>query len=280
MDTLGDRMKGYETSSEVKLIKRLPVIIRVDGRSFSRLCRKLHKPYDPLFLEAMAETMHYVVSEMAGACFAYQQSDEITFILKNDQTNETEPWYGNRVQKISSIAAGLATLGLQKSLVGLNLDLVGDAIFDARVWVVPNLSEALNALIWRQNDCVKNAVAGTSLALLGKKYGRKTAMKLVHGKSAKERLMILQDECNIDFHQEYPASFRLGVACYKAPFVYTGLDKSTSTRKRWILDWEFPLITEKKDFVSNILMTGHDVFRAENFEVIETEKENVKEKGN
>jgi len=132
-DTLGDRQKDYEKAFDYSLIRRTPIIVRVDGRSFHKVCRKLAKPYEPLMLEAMVNTMFYVVSEMAGAVFAYQQSDEITFVLRNDQSLDSEPWYDNRVQKIVSIVSSLATLGFNKTINNIDkkLDLTGDAIFDA-----------------------------------------------------------------------------------------------------------------------------------------------------
>ena len=40
-DDLGDRMKGYENINRNHLIKRMPVIIRLDGKAFSYLHKKL-----------------------------------------------------------------------------------------------------------------------------------------------------------------------------------------------------------------------------------------------
>src|SRR5690606_15755000 len=50
-DPLGKRMKCYERAAEAVLAPRLPVIIRLDGNSFSRLTRKLrfNKPFDERF---------------------------------------------------------------------------------------------------------------------------------------------------------------------------------------------------------------------------------------
>lgn len=262
-DSLGDRQKDYEKAFDYEMIRRTPVIVRVDGRGFSKLTRKLQRPYEPIFLEAMAETMFYLVSEMAGAVFAYQQSDEITFVLRNDQTLDSEPWYGNRIQKLCSISAALATKGLEKALAKheTKLPLVGDGIFDARVFAVPTISEAVNNLIWRQQDCTRNAVSNATQALLGKKIGKKTAFNLLKGKSVKDRIELLKEECEIDFFEEFPAAFKSGVGAYKMPIVIptsTGID---STRKKWILDWELPNFVTSRDFVYNIILTGQDVFR-------------------
>lgn len=262
-DSLAARQKDYEAAYDYKLIRRTPLIIRVDGRGFSNVTRKLKKPYDPLMLEAMAETMFYVASEMSGAVFGYQQSDEITFVLKNDQSLDAEPWYGNSVQKLASITASLATKGLEKALAKQKekLPLCGDALFDARVFALPTISEVVNNLIWRQQDCSNNAVSLASQVLLGKKIGKKTAMKLLHGKTLKNKIELLKEECLIDFDQEFPTSFKSGVGAYKIPLIIpSGTNKST-TRKRWIIDWDLPSFIEERDFIYNIITTGQDVFR-------------------
>lgn len=33
-DSLGDRMKTFESVSNIKLVRRMPVIIRLDGKAF------------------------------------------------------------------------------------------------------------------------------------------------------------------------------------------------------------------------------------------------------
>lgn len=263
-DSLGARQKDYEAAFDYQLIRRTPIAVRVDGRGFSRVTRKLKKPYEPLLLEAMAETMFYVISEMAGAVFGYQQSDEITFILRNDQSLDSEPWYGNRVQKLISISASLATKGLEKALAkqDTKLDLCGDTLFDARVFALPTVGEAVNNLIWRQQDCSRNAISGAAQALLGKKLGKKTALKLLHGKSTKDKIEMLLEECGVDFDQEFPQAFRNGVGAYKVPIVIPSKTGVDSTRKKWVLDWELPNFVHDKDFIYNIIFTGHDVFRA------------------
>lgn len=261
-DSLGSRQKDYEAAYDSTIIRRAPVVVRVDGRSFTRVCRKLQKPYEPLLLEAMAQTMFYVVCEMAGATFAYQQSDEITFVLRNDQSLDSEPWYGNRVQKIASVTAGLATLAFNKAIQNLDkkIDLVGDALFDARVFALPTLSEAVNNLIWRQQDCTRNAISGTAQALLGKKFGKKSALKMLHGQSVKGKLELLRTECGIEFDEEFPSSYRLGVGAYKVPIIVPTKD-GDSTRKKWTIDWDLPNFVSDRDFVYNVIFSGSDVYR-------------------
>lgn len=37
--SLGDRMKRYEETTELKLLRRMPVILRVDGKAFHSFTR-------------------------------------------------------------------------------------------------------------------------------------------------------------------------------------------------------------------------------------------------
>jgi len=55
---LGTRMKeNYENSYRIKLTRRTPVIIRLDGKAFHTLTRKCDKPFDEFLYDAMFETM-------------------------------------------------------------------------------------------------------------------------------------------------------------------------------------------------------------------------------
>jgi hypothetical protein len=52
-DTLGNRMKGYESTPKARLVPRIPVMMRLDGRAFHTFTRTLQKPYDPRLHRAM-----------------------------------------------------------------------------------------------------------------------------------------------------------------------------------------------------------------------------------
>lgn len=262
-DSLAQRQKCYENATDYKLIRRIPFIIRVDGISFSNACKKLKKPYEPLLLEAMAETMFFVAQELIGCCFAYQQSDEISFVMRNDQTLESEPWFGNRIQKITTAVASMTTYHFRQMTIKYNLDLNGKTIFDARVVALPNLSETINNLIWRQQDCYRNAISSAAISLLKNKYGNK-AFKILNNKSFTERIDLLMDECSINFEEEYPNSFRMGTCSYKIPYLF-----NNKTRKKWKLDWDTPSFITQRDFIFNILSSGADVVREENIELKE-----------
>jgi len=261
--TLPDRQKAYEKAYDLEILRRLPVIIRVDGKNFHKLTRKLKRPYDSALLNLMANTMLAVARQMDGCIFAYQQSDEISFVLRNDQSLNTEPWFGNRIQKLISISASMVTLEFYKHIYELSRppELHGDALFDARVFAVPSIHEAVNYLIYRQGDGIKNAISSASRAELRKRHGTKGAMRILHNKNSQKRIEILLNECNVIFEEDYPNAFKHGVGVYKIPVLIDTHDEQT-TRLQWTLDTELPRFVEDKKFISSILTNGNDIFRA------------------
>ena len=48
-DNIGDRMKNnYENISKTKLMRRCPVVVRLDGRAFHTFTRGFNKPFDAI----------------------------------------------------------------------------------------------------------------------------------------------------------------------------------------------------------------------------------------
>ena len=116
MDTsdLGKRMKGYEKVAQSYLYKRTPVIIRLDGKAAHTFTRGFDKPFDMRFINAMQYTMFNLCEQIEGAVFGYTQSDEITLVLVDYKTLETQSWFNYRTDKICSVAASIATLSFDR----------------------------------------------------------------------------------------------------------------------------------------------------------------------
>ena len=261
---IGDRHKTYEFAYDHTIIRRVPIIIRVDGRSFSKVTRRIRRPYCEKMMNLMSLTMLETIKLMDGAVFGYQQSDEITFVLKNDQELDTEPWFGNRIQKIVGVTASTVTYFFNEILSEMEdpPELIGQTTFDARVFAVPDYSEAVNNLVFRQQDCSRNSLTAAAYAEFGQKFGKKTAYRLLHEKGSAQRRELLLDECGIDFDTYYPLSFRHGIGAYRAPHLVE-TEEGQVTRQKWILDFELPNFTDDRDFVMGIITTGGDVFRRE-----------------
>lgn len=106
-DELGDRMKSYyENRSKTFLVRRTPVIIRLDGKAFHTFTRGFNKPFDEAMCNAMQETMKYLCGNIQGCVLGYTQSDEITLVLIDYQKLTTDAWFDYNVQKMCSSIYG------------------------------------------------------------------------------------------------------------------------------------------------------------------------------
>ena len=136
-DDLGKRMKKYEEVSKTALMRRTPVIIRIDGKAFHTFTRGFEKPFDRILVKTMQETTKYLCQNIQGCVFGYTQSDEISLVLIDYQTLTTDAWFDYKVQKLCSIAASMATMAFNK-FFSMNVDnFIYDyaiAYEEARTW--------------------------------------------------------------------------------------------------------------------------------------------------
>lgn len=269
-DPVGERMKGYEESSENVLPARLPVIVRLDGNSFSRLTKglKLEKPFDARFERAMDEAARAVCEYADGARLAYVQSDEISVLLTNDRTHDTQPFLANRTQKLTSLLAATASVAFNQAMADEALPT--SAVFDARVFVVPP-AEVNNVFLWRQLDAFRNCVGAYAYYELADKYGRKTAARMLHGKGTDERQEIIFSELDVNIN-DLPAAWRRGRVLLRrvrdlpieevvdgevlARLIERGQAEAGQmvTRSAWEVDGEPPRFNHDPDYIERHLV--------------------------
>lgn len=203
-DSLGNRMKGYEEVSSVKLTKRTPVIIRIDGRAFHTLTRGMKRPFDDSLIHCMTETTRLLVKNIEGCEFGYTQSDEISLLLTDYKRINTQSWFDNKVQKICSIAASMATAFFNKEFVEF-FPAKGLAFFDARAYNVPK-EEVVNYFLWRQQDCTRN-----SIQMVGRAH---FSQKELHQKSCDEIQEMLFSQKGINWN-DIETYKKRGTSVYK-----------------------------------------------------------------
>lgn len=199
---LADRMKGYEGVSKIKIMPKTPAIIRVDGKAFHTWTKGLHEPFDALFYAAMASTAMKLVDNIQGAVFAYGQSDEISILVKDYETYDTEAWFNGNVQKIASVSASLATgyFNHAADRMGIGRDKL--AFFDSRVFALP-AHEVTNYFIWRQQDFLRNSVQSVARHYLGHKR--------CHGLKRQEMIDELRKlEDAVDWYKDFDPVYRHG----------------------------------------------------------------------
>ena len=100
-DNLEDRMNYFRDLADYKLIPNSYVLAMVDGRGFSSKIKKRFKlPFDDTFIDIMNQVAAYVCKEIQGCKFAFAQSDEISFIITDFDTPESDSFFGYRLCKL------------------------------------------------------------------------------------------------------------------------------------------------------------------------------------
>lgn len=267
-DSLGDRMKAYENISRNYLTRRLPVIIRLDGKAFHTFTRGLKRPFDDIFVKSMQETMRYLCENIQGCVLGYTQSDEITLVLVDYQNRESDAWFDNNVQKMVSISASMATISFYHNFrqnminwTDSNIGKIADdedifkyaktivyktdsyAMFDSRVFTLPK-EEVVNCLIWRQQDATRNSILSVGQANFSSRE--------LHCKKCDKIQDMLFVEKGINWN-DYPTTLKRGSCCIKVPVkINEGTDAET-IRNKWVIDNEIPIFTQDKDYVNKLI---------------------------
>ena len=273
-DSLGDRMKGYENISRNYVTRRVPVIIRLDGKAFHTFTRGMEKPFDSVLTQAMQQTMKSLCESIQGCVLGYTQSDEITLVLTDYATIKTDAWFGYNIQKMTSIAASMATLAFDRefiiaygqwfdrSFVNGDSDLPGfskldalyaskrhQALFDARVFSIPK-EEVCNCLIWRQQDATRNSIEAVGQAFFSQKE--------LHKKNCDEIQEMLWSKHNINWNN-FPTENKRGSCCIKQEIETPMADPRNPgqtvvvRRRKWVIDTEIPIFTQDRNYVERSL---------------------------
>ena len=263
--SLGDRMKGYENIERRYLPRRLPTIVRIDGRAFHSYTKGFERPFYRPFREAMERTALDLANEISGCKLAYTQSDEITLLLTDDDTLETQPWFGKNLQKIVSLSAAMATYFFNKNVLSVIADYIIEAenkeikievlaplakaheekmaVFDARAFCVPR-EEVLNVFCWREQDCTRNAIESA-----GQTY---FSHNQLFGKSCNDIQEMLFKEKGINFNN-YPTWFKRGVCAIKRPIKIQTPDGNEIERNKFILDYEIPIFNKQPEYIEDLV---------------------------
>ena len=228
-DKLGTRMKTqYEHRCRQFLPRRTYTIVRLDGKAFHTFTKGFDKPYDLDLMTLMDETAKSLCEQVQGVKFAYVQSDEITLLLTDFEKIHTNAYFDGNVQKITSISASIATAAFNKSLVYLPSNKVINkdgqlktALFDSRVFTIPDRTEVENCFIWRQMDATKN-----SISMLGQAHFTHKELHGKNGSQVQDMLMTLKD---INWN-DCPTGFKRGRVIVKENY-----QKNGATRNRWII---------------------------------------------
>ena len=254
-DELGKRMKLYEMSDSHKLVKKLPVIIRVDGRAFHTFTRKLNKPFDDLLIDAMEYTLQYLCKNVAGCVLGYMQSDEISLLVQDYKNEETQAWFEYRTNKLCSIVASMATFAFNRAFANYTADFYDycatseqlfeenkdridvlleccdkGAMFDARAFTLP-FEEVTNYFYWRQADAMRNSIEMAGHANFSAKELHKVDTNGI-------KRMLLEKAIDYD---KLTIPKQRGICCIKTKIPSFAPDGHAIMRTTWVNDINIPV---------------------------------------
>lgn len=179
--------KYYEMQESARrLLTELPVMARLDGKCFHAFTKKLEKPFDIPLISCFRATTQQLVQE-TGATLGYCQSDEISLIWAQDHV-----FFDGRIQKMTSVLASMTTLIFSKMQNFFLPYVQRSALFDGRVWQLPNLARATEYFEWREADAVKNSISMAAQAYFSPKQ--------LEGKSSKERQEMLMSQFQVNWN--------------------------------------------------------------------------------
>lgn len=265
-DELGKRMKEYyEAIPKTKLMRRMPVIIRLDGKAFHTFTRGFNKPFDEVLIKSMQKTMEYLCKNIQGCVLGYTQSDEITLVLVDYQKLNSEAWFDYEVQKMCSVAASMATMAFNRFFreevykdltipsVRYNWYVAAidkGAMFDARCFNIPK-EEVTNCIYWRQLDATRNSIQMVGQANFSHKE--------LHGKSCNMIQDMLMTEKGINWNN-LPIYQKRGSCCIKTPtFHYDEENDKINARLQWTIDNEIPIFKgEDREYIDKLVFVGDD----------------------
>lgn len=271
--SLGDRMKNnYENISRYFLTRRMPVIVRLDGKAFHTFTRGFKKPFDDILVKTMQDTMKYLCENIQGCVLGYTQSDEISLVLTDYAELTTDAWFGNNLQKMCSVSASMATIAFNKAFTRniskqskrlyteyleekdasyietLEIAMNKGAMFDSRVFTIPK-EEVCNYMLWRQQDATRNSIQSVGQANFSQKE--------LHGQSCNNIQDMLMTQKGINWN-DYATTLKRGSCCIKiddgiAKYDEVGNISDYIQRSKWIIDDEIPIFTKNRNYVEKLI---------------------------
>jgi tRNA(His) 5'-end guanylyltransferase len=255
-------MKFYENQTcGVKMLPRIPVIARLDGKGFSKFTKGLKRPYDERLSRLMIETTKYLVKETNANC-GYTQSDEITLMWYTDKI-DSSIYFDGRLFKMTSDLSAMCSVYFNRHLPSYLPEKVDRMPrFDARVFNVPTLDEAVNVFLWREQDATKN-----SITMAASEY---YSHNFLHGKNGSEKQELLFQK-GINWN-DYPDFFKKGTYIQRkrvlSSFTVEELERlplKHNARKdpnvlieRWVVDEiKLPPLSKLQDRV-DVIVFGKD----------------------
>lgn len=253
-DELDSKMRIYETAHDRCVLPNIYMVARIDGRSFTKLTKEVHKfkaPFDEIFRDYMVETVKHLMNCGFNVIYGFTESDEISLLF---DFNETA--FSRKSRKYNSILAGEASAKFSTLLGSVGA-------FDCRISELPNKQLVVDYFRWRNEDAHRNALnAHCYWRLRQDNYSQKDATKKIEGLSiaAKNELLF---QYGINFN-ELPNWQKRGIGLYWKDVEKEGFNpkknkKSIVKRRELITDFELPMREEYNEFILEIINRNEKV---------------------
>lgn len=218
-------------------------------------------------MDAMQQTMLYLCKNIQGCKFGYTQSDEITLILTDYDTFETQAWFDYEVQKMCSIAASMATMAFNKffyasstaentiwetcggtkeyeAIVQAHQNAAEKgAMFDARCFNIPK-EEVTNLIYWRQLDATRNSIQMVGQANFSHRELQNKSCNMIQD--------MLHEEKGINWN-EFPTECKRGSACRKVKEM-VNIAGTMEEIETWEIDRNMPILKgEDREYVESLI---------------------------
>ena len=247
-DDLDKKMRVYETADDYCVLPGIYIVVRLDGRGFTRLTKEVHSfelPYDERFRDHMVETTEHLLGCGFNVRYGYTQSDEISLLF-----DQNENLFSRKTRKIVSVLAGEASARFSLALRDIG-------IFDARISQLPGKKDVVDYFRWRNEDAFRNSLNSHCYWML-RKQGEdvRGATSFLSGMSVADKNELLFRN-GINFN-DLPNWQKRGVGIYweeyekRSENLKTG-EEAIAKRRRIKRDYELPMRDEYNAFISRFL---------------------------
>jgi tRNA(His) guanylyltransferase len=200
------------------------IVIRVDGRGFTKLCKKydFEKPNDRRALDLMNAAAREVMRSFVDIILAYGQSDEYSFVF-----HESTTLFERRAAKLATSIATAFTaeycMQWPDFLPNKQLERPYPT-FDGRCVCYPKRKILRDYLSWRQADCHINNLYNTTFWTMVLKGGMSAtdAELALKGTVSSDKNEMLFSRFGVNYNNE-PQLYRKGTVVYRSydnvPFI-------------------------------------------------------------
>lgn len=247
-DDFDKQMRVYEESLDQYILPDMYIVVRLDGRSFTKLTKEICKfeaPFDIKFRDLMVDTVKSVMECGFRIIYGYTESDEISLLFHPDDNT-----FGRKVRKINTTLAGEASAAFSLALGHV-------ATFDSRVIPLPNKEKVADYFIWRQEDSHRNSLNAHCYWALRKDGANQNEATLeLEGKDVPFKNELLFKK-GINYN-DLPSWQKRGIGVYYKDVKKEGYNPISNEtvmtdRRELIADYEIPLGDEYRRFILNFI---------------------------